>query len=87
MTRCAQRVPASLHTFSILHLDPPLHGVYRKIVNRHFTPKAVTHLEHSIRTTVKDVLDKAPASEVIDAVDTLAAPSADRRDRRAFWRR
>ncbi len=74
MTRCAQRVPANSSTFSILHLDPPIHAVYRKIVNRHFTPKAVSHLEHSVRTTVREVLDKASPNEVIDGVDSLAAP-------------
>jgi cytochrome P450 len=65
--------PGELHTFSILHLDPPLHGVYRKIVNRHFTPKAVTHLEESVRKMVGEVLDNAPPSDVIDGVDGLAA--------------
>ncbi len=62
-----------LNTYSILHLDPPVHALYRKIVNRWFTPRAVGHLGHSVRRTVTDVLDGAPAHETIDGVDTLAS--------------
>ena len=62
-----------LKTFSILHLDPPIHSLYRKIVNRHFTPKAVVHLESAVRRTVAEVLDAAPPSTQIDGVDSLAA--------------
>ena len=30
------------NTFSILHLDPPLHALYRKLINREFTPRAAS---------------------------------------------
>jgi cytochrome P450 len=63
-----------LKTFSILHLDPPIHSLYRKIVNRHFTPKAVTHLESTVRRTVSEVLDATSPSKEIDGVASLAAP-------------
>ncbi len=62
-----------LGAFSILHLDPPLHAVYRKIVNRQFTPKAVGYLEEMVRKTVSDVLDASPAREPIDGVNDIAA--------------
>jgi cytochrome P450 len=62
-----------LKTFSILHLDPPIHSLYRKIVNRHFTPRAVVHLESTVRRTVSEALDAVPSSEPIDGVDSLAA--------------
>ena len=62
-----------LNTFSILHLDPPAHALYRKVVNRQFTPRAVGHLEDTIRTTVTEVLDAAVPDEPIDAVDSLAS--------------
>ncbi len=62
-----------LNTFSILHLDPPVHALYRKIVNRQFTPKAVARLEGAVRETVAEVLDAASPSEPIDGVDNLAA--------------
>lgn len=61
------------NTFSILHLDPPLHATYRKVVNRQFTPKAVGHLEDSIRRTVADAFDRAAPDETIDGVESLAA--------------
>jgi cytochrome P450 len=62
-----------LNTFSILHLDPPVHALYRKVVNRRFTPKAVSQLEGLIRHTVVDVLDAIAPGEPVNAVDTLAA--------------
>jgi cytochrome P450 len=62
-----------LNTFSILHLDPPVHGLYRKVVNRQFTPKAVGRLEATIRRTVTEVLDTVVPDEAIDGVDALAA--------------
>ena len=62
-----------LNTFSILHLDPPLHSHYRKIVNRQFTPKAVASLEQTIRDTVLEVLDRADPDRPIDGVDALAS--------------
>ncbi len=62
-----------LNTFSILHLDPPVHALYRKVVNRQFTPRAVGHLEETIRRTVTDVLDTVVPDEPVDAVDTLAS--------------
>jgi cytochrome P450 len=62
-----------LNTFSILHLDPPVHALYRKVVNRQFTPRAVSHLEETIRATVTDVLDTVVPDEPVDAVDALAS--------------
>lgn len=61
------------NTFSILHLDPPLHATYRKIVNRQFTPRAVAGLEDSIRAMVTEAFDQVDPSEVIDGVDVLTA--------------
>jgi cytochrome P450 len=62
-----------LNTFSILHLDPPVHAVYRKVVNRQFTPKAAGRLEATIRRTVTEVLDTVVPDEPVDAVDALAS--------------
>ena len=62
-----------LNTFSILHLDPPVHARYRKVVNRQFTPRAVGHLQPMIRGTVADVLDTVVPDEPVDAVDALAS--------------
>ena len=62
-----------LGAFSILHLDPPVHALYRTIVNRRFTPKAVAHLEQLVRRTVTRVLDGVPDREQIDGVGDVAA--------------
>jgi cytochrome P450 len=62
-----------LGAFSILHLDPPVHGLYRKLVNRQFTPKAVGHLEAVVRRTVTEVLASARDQETIDGVNDLAS--------------
>jgi cytochrome P450 len=62
-----------LNAFSILHLDPPVHALYRKVVNRQFTPRAVGHLEGTIRRTVTEVLDTVVPDEPLDGVGDLAA--------------
>jgi len=62
-----------LSSFSILHLDPPVHALYRKIINRQFTPKAVGHLEGTIRRTVTEALDEVAPDQPVDAVEALAA--------------
>jgi cytochrome P450 len=62
-----------LNTFSILHLDPPVHGLYRRVVNRRFTPKAVGQLEEAVRRTVTEVLDGPTPNEPVDGVDLIAS--------------
>ncbi len=62
-----------LGAFSILHLDPPVHALYRKVVNRQFTPRAVGHLEQVVRQTVTEVLDSTPVGEPIDGVNDLSS--------------
>jgi cytochrome P450 len=62
------------NTWSILHLDPPLHAAYRTLVNRQFTPRAVGRLGESIRRAVTDVLDAVPADVTVDFVEEVAAP-------------
>jgi cytochrome P450 len=59
---------------SILHMDPPEHAVFRKLVNRQFTPRALAGLEESIRKSASGLLDGADACGEIDFVAELAAP-------------
>jgi cytochrome P450 len=62
------------NTWSILHLDPPLHAAYRTLVNRQFTPRAVDRLADSIRRAVTEVLDAVPTGVTVDLVEEVAAP-------------
>jgi cytochrome P450 len=59
---------------SVLHTDPPDHAVWRKLVNREFTPRGVAHFEPRIRELAAAVLDAAPVGEEFDAVGALTAP-------------
>lgn len=59
---------------SILHMDPPRHNEWRRILNREFTGKALGHMEDGIRALVGDLLEAIPRGEVVDLVDVLAAP-------------
>ena len=59
---------------SILHMDPPDHVAFRKLVNREFTPRAIADLEPRIRELARSVLARTPDSGVFDFVDLVAAP-------------
>ena len=59
---------------SILHMDPPEHAVFRKLVNREFTPRALSGLEESIRKSASGLLDAVEPRAETDFVAELAAP-------------
>ncbi len=59
---------------SILHMDPPEHAAFRGLVNRRFTPRALSGLAESIRKSASTLLDGADAGAEIDFVAELAAP-------------
>jgi cytochrome P450 len=59
---------------SILHLDPPLHASYRKLLNREFTPRAVTRLEPAIVAATAAAFAALPVGEELDFVEHIAAP-------------
>ena len=59
---------------TILHLDPPEHATYRKLVNREFTPRAVTGLEGPVRALARTLLAALPEDEPVDIVAGLSAP-------------
>ena len=63
------------NTSSILFVDPPDHAPQRGIVNRKFTPRAVSGMEARVREIAATVFDRLPADvEAIDVVDHLTAP-------------
>jgi cytochrome P450 len=63
-----------MSTPSILHLDPPAHTDIRGLVNRRFTPRAMSTLESSIRAMARQVIEKVPTDAPIDFVATMSAP-------------
>jgi len=70
----ARRNPHVVGTGSVIHMDPPDHSSYRKLVNGEFTPRAVGRLEGAVRATVRGVLDDVAAHDVVDAVGTITSP-------------
>jgi cytochrome P450 len=70
----ARKAGMDLSIGSVIHMDPPAHAAYRKLVNAEFTPRAVGRLEPAVRATVQRVLDDVPAGEEIDAVAAVTAP-------------
>jgi len=59
---------------SILHMDPPQHNEWRRLLNRRFTARALAPMDDRIRTLTRGLLDALPTGEVVDLVDALAAP-------------
>ena len=59
---------------SILHLDPPRHAEYRRLLNREFTGRAVGRMEDRVRDRTRALLDAIPRGEEVDLVDALSAP-------------
>jgi cytochrome P450 len=57
---------------SMLDADPPQHTRLRNIVNKAFTPRAVSAYEGRIHTMFRDVLDEAFAPGQLDFVDAVA---------------
>ena len=59
---------------SILFMDPPQHAQHRRLLNRQFTPRAVSRLEERIRALVAFAFARVPTCEPIDVVEKLTAP-------------
>lgn len=59
---------------SIVHMDPPDHVGFRKLVNREFTPRAIANHEPRIRELARMVLERTPDTGEFDFVELVAAP-------------
>ena len=59
---------------SILHMDPPEHAAFRGLVNRRFTPRALSRLAEPIRRSAVSLFDAVETREEIDFVAELSAP-------------
>ena len=63
---------------SLLHLDPPMHADYRKLLNREFTPRAVARMEATVHRIVEEAFaalaEHGAGGAVVDLVEHLALP-------------
>jgi cytochrome P450 len=59
---------------SILHMDPPEHAAFRGLVNRRFTPRALSGLSESIHKSASRLFDAVEPRDEIDFVAELSAP-------------
>ena len=59
---------------SMIMMDPPEHHHMRTLVNRVFTPRAVSELEPMIRNVIGSYLDAFEGRDDFDAVTELAGP-------------
>jgi len=61
---------------NLLSMDPPEHGLYRAIVSRRFTPRAIRPLQSRIDRICDEVIDAAASSPVDGTVDLVDALSS-----------
>lgn len=57
----------------LLNMNPPVHGAYRSVVNRRFTPRAIEQLRHQIEEVTATVLDDAVADYECDFVTRISS--------------
>ena len=62
---------------TIISMDPPRHGVYRQLISRRFTPRALAGVGRELERVAAEIVDELVASEdgeACDFVDQVAAP-------------
>src|SRR5713101_6507216 len=59
---------------SLVELDPPVHTLQRKIVNRAFTPRRIASLEAHLREVVQNIIEQIAAQGECDLIRDLAVP-------------
>jgi cytochrome P450 len=59
---------------SIIFLDPPVHGQYRKLVQPAFAPKRIRALEGRIRERAAELCDAIEPDRPVEFVDAVAVP-------------
>lgn len=57
-----------------VNIDPPMHSTYRKVLTPFFTPKAVNHMEDSVRQTVEELMAPFADKDGCDFVKDFAIP-------------
>jgi cytochrome P450 len=58
---------------SMIDMDPPRHDELRGLINRRFTPRAVTVWEEQVRRVTREVLDVALPKERFDFVQEISS--------------
>jgi cytochrome P450 len=59
----------------LLNMDPPDHGIFRRIASSRFTPRALRSLSGAIEKIARDVVRQAPGpGNAFDFVECVAAP-------------
>ncbi|MDG2336256.1 MAG: cytochrome P450 [Myxococcota bacterium] len=62
---------------TLIQLDPPKHGVYRRLISKRFTPRALQRFHHDIEGIGKEIVDDLLArggEGECDFVDAVSAP-------------
>ncbi|MFM7736186.1 MAG: cytochrome P450 [Alphaproteobacteria bacterium] len=59
---------------SVLYIDPPDHGKYRKLVQPVFAPGRLRVLEAHVRDIVRGLLDAIPPGEEVEFVSAFSVP-------------
>ncbi|MGH8006974.1 MAG: cytochrome P450, partial [Candidatus Binatia bacterium] len=59
---------------SLIELNPPVHTVQRKIINRAFTPRRIATLEAHLREVVHHLIEQIAARGHCDLMSDLAIP-------------
>lgn len=77
-SRGCYRANVTLEETNTIALDDPEHLQQRRIVNRRFTPRAVTDHEAFLRSRIDEMIDAASATGEIEVVHGLAAQLASR---------
>jgi cytochrome P450 len=57
-----------------IEIDPPAHHGYRRILNPHFTPKALRELEEAVRKSASELIDRFAAQGGCEFVSDFAIP-------------
>jgi cytochrome P450 len=57
---------------TLMEMDPPQHTVLRRLVNRPFTPRAVSEYENDVREIAQDLLRRLERQESFDFVANVA---------------
>jgi cholest-4-en-3-one 26-monooxygenase len=62
---------------TLIQMDPPKHGIYRQLVSKRFSPRALKRIDHDIEQIGKEIVDRLVESSAegeCDFVKEVSAP-------------